>query len=349
MTDDFHVAFLIPGDLSTRTGGYEYDRRVTDGLRRLAWDVHVVALDDSFPQPTSAALAHADAVLREMPAGRRVVIDGLALGAMPDVAAAHAGRLRLIALVHHPLALETGLPLDLAARLRESERQALAVVGGVIVTSRRTVDALADYGVHAARVTVVEPGTDAAPLARGSGDDAVQLLCVASLSPRKGHAILFRALSRLRDHAWRLVCVGGERDAAHVALLRELLAKAQIADRVDMVGEADGDHVGGYYDRSDVFVLPTWYEGYGMVVAEALARGLPVISTPTGAIADLVTAGNGMLVTAGDVDGWVDALSQVFDPRVRRQLAAGARATRHGLRNWTTVSAEWAAALVSRG
>jgi glycosyltransferase involved in cell wall biosynthesis len=344
------LVFLIPGDLETRTGGYAYDRRIRDGLRGLGWNVDVQSLKGSFPQPPASALAHADAMLAAIPSGRRVLIDGLALGAMPVEAARHATRLRLMGLVHHPLALETGIDAGTAARLHDSERRALAAVRHVVVTSARTVSALAALDVPASRVTVVEPGTDAAPLAKGSQTGDVRLVCVASLSPRKGHAILFRALGRLRSHRWHLDCVGSaDRNPETGAVLRQLLREEQLEDRVSLVGEADASDVGVYYDRSDVFVLPTLYEGYGMVVAEALARGLPVISTPTGAIADLVTSDVGMLVPPGDVDGWCDALQMIFDARVRARLATGARARRTRLRNWDAASAEMAEALVRHG
>ena len=161
------VYVAIPGDLQARTGGYGYDRRIIAGLRGLGWAVEVRRLDDSFPMPTAAARAQAAQVLAAAPDGATVLVDGLALGAMPDEAEREAGRLRLVALVHHPLAAETGLDPALARALEISERRALAAVGAVVVTSRATAARLADYGVAANRITVVEPGTDPAPLARG--------------------------------------------------------------------------------------------------------------------------------------------------------------------------------------
>lgn len=342
--------FVIPGDLETRTGGYEYDRRIRDGLVRLGWHVDVRSLEGSFPLPSAAALARADAALAAIPDGSRVLIDGLALGAMPVEATRHAERLRLMGLVHHPLALETGIDRDTAARFHAGERRALAAVRHVIVTSTRTVSALADLDVPGSRVTVVEPGTDEAPVAKGSQTDEVRLVCVASLSPRKGHTILFRALGRLRAARWHLVCVGSaERDPETVSALRQVLREEQLDGRVSLVGEADASEVAAYYDQSDVFVLPTLYEGYGMVVAEALARGLPVISTPTGAIADLVTPDAGILVPPGDVNGWYEALRMIFDAEVRARLAAGARAQRTRLRSWEAAATDMAEALVRHG
>lgn len=342
------LEFLIPGRLDTRTGGYEYDRRIIAGLRQRNWDIAVRTLDASFPHPTGEALAHVRAVLAGVPDQATVLVDGLALGAMPDAAGEAAARVRLVALVHHPLAGETGLDAATAAKLEDSERRALQHVDRVIVTSPGTAAGLARYGVTPERIAVVEPGTDRAPLASGSGNGPVKFLCVASLAPRKGHEILFRALARLRDRAWSLTCVGDcEREPDAVARLRNVLRDEGLDDRVHLAGEADATAIALHYDRCDVFVLPTFYEGYGMVVAEALARGLPVLSTPTGAIAELVGDDAGRLMEAGDVDGWTAALAEVLDPVVRTRLAEGARRVRDRLPTWDDAVGKMAAALTS--
>lgn len=334
------VQFLIPGDLRRRTGGYEYDRQVTAHLRARGWRVEVVRLDGSFPQPTTSALSEADAVLSGLDRGATVLVDGLALGAMPDVVEAHAPRLDLVALVHHPLALETGTEPSQAVLLRESERRALARVRHVVVTSRRTAVTLTDYLVTPERVTVVEPGTDPAPVAHGSSDDLVRLVCVATITPRKGHDVLCRALASLAHERWSLVCVGStDADPTTTEALRALLRSTGLADRVELAGEAAADRTDSYYLQSDAFVLATWYEGYGMAVAEAIARGLPVVSTPTGAIADLVPADAGILVAAGDVEGWIRALRRILDPAERALLAAGARRRRETLPTWDDAAA----------
>jgi len=340
------LTFLIPGNLQTRTGGYEYDRRIIDGLGRLGWHVNVLPLSDSFPRPTLAASAYAGALLASLPDGTTVLVDGLAFGAMADQAERHGARLRLVALVHHPLALETGLDAVEAARLRESEVRALATARRVIVTSHATASALGAFGVTAEWIVVVEPGTDTAPLAKGSGGSAVALLCVASVTPRKGHNVLVEALARLRTLDWTLTCVGSTTlDSAWAKQLKSTIDDLGLAHQVTLVGEADRETTGTYYDRSDVFVLPTLFEGYGMVVAEALAHGLPVISTPTGAIPVLVGDDAGLLVPPGDVTGWEAALREVLEPPIRARLAEGARRRRALLRTWDASARDMAAAL----
>jgi glycosyltransferase involved in cell wall biosynthesis len=334
------VVIIVPGHIETPTGGYVYDRRIAGGLRDLGWSVDVREISDSFPSPTIAAIDEVARVLRSIADEAVVLIDGLAFGAMPVEAEREAARLRLVALVHHPLAAETGIDPGEAARLEVSERRALAAARAVVVTSRATASALTRYGVSEDRIAVVAPGTDRAPLAAGSGGEIRQLLCVASLIPRKGHETLFRALASIRDRPWHLTCVGSlERHPATVQQLRDLLRAERLDDRVTFAGEAHAEAVSGYYNRADLFVLPTEYEGYGMVVAEALAHGVVVISTATGGIPDLVGDTAGVLVAAGDPAALADAISRVLEDTVLRdRLAAGARRVRDRLPGWDVAS-----------
>jgi glycosyltransferase involved in cell wall biosynthesis len=330
------LEFIVPGRLDTLTGGYGYDRRIVAGLRERGWPVTIHEVGDSFPVPHAAARAESARVLAALPDDALVIVDGLALGALPDEFRPHAERLRLIGLVHHPLAAETGLHPSVARHLEESERRALQHVRRVVVTSEATAEMLDAYGVARRRVTVINPGTDPAPLAEGSTGPDVQLLCVASVIPRKGHDVLFRALALMRCRNWRLTCVGSvDRDPGTVGRLRQQLSSYGLEDRVSFVGEMSGDRLERLYATADVFVLPTLYEGYGMVVGEALARGLPVVATRTGAIGDLVNSCAGVVVEPGNTDTLSYALSRVLsDAGYREQLAQGARKVRAGLPTW---------------
>lgn len=342
-----HCSFVLPGDWHTATGGYAYDRRIAEGLRGLGWTVEPCMLDESFPQPTGGALLHAEAALAALPDGTLVVADGLAFGAMPALAERHARRLRWIALVHHPLAFETGLGEARRRALFDSERRSLAMARTVIATSAATARALAQFDVPAGKLQVVEPGTDPAPLARGSGEAATALLCVATLTPRKGHAVLIDALAGLKEKPWTLVCAGSEtRDPATTAALRRAIADAGLGERVQLLGEVDAARLNQLYDGADLFVLPSHHEGYGMVLAEALARGLPVLATTAGAMADTVPAGAGVLVPPGDTPALRSALANLLDRPARRlELAAGARAARERLPTWPAACERFAAVL----
>jgi glycosyltransferase involved in cell wall biosynthesis len=308
------LVLVVPGRLDTLTGGYGYDRRIVAGLTARGWSVSVQELGEGFPFPTAHVRAEAARVLAAIPDGAMLLVDGLALGALPEEAEREAVRLKIVGLVHHPLALETGISAADAAALEASERRALEAVRWVAVTSRRTAAALESYGVNRERVEVIEPGTDRAPLARGSRGGPLQLLCVAALVPRKGHDVLLHALASIPSRQWRLTCVGSlERHPAMADQLRALACATGLDSLVEFAGEADATTLPGYYDSADIFVLPTLYEGYGMAVAEALARGLPVVSTRTGAIAELVGDEAGIVVPPGDVSALLAALSQVVD------------------------------------
>jgi len=371
---------VIPGDLETRTGGYGYDRRIIGGLRRRGWSVEVVKLADGFPTPAPAARAHAAAAFARIPDGSLVLADGLALGTLPEQVEDERDRLRIVALVHHPLADETGIDPALATALEISERRALAAALAVVVTSRATAVRIVDYGVAADRIFVVEPGTDPAPIARGSAvgspdvgrvllDPArggseesrptcdVALLCVATLTPRKGYEILIDALAAIPHRHWRLTCAGSlDRDAPTVARVRARLRDSGLEDRVRLAGDLDATALAAEYDRADLFVLPTLYEGYGMAVAEALARGLPVVSTTTGSIADLVLGTGdvrlkpdlaaGIVVPPGDLPAFTAALSRAIgDPVLRASLTANARSVRDRLSTWEVATAAMERAL----
>ncbi len=344
-------SFVLPGDWHTATGGYAYGRRMAEGLRALGWTVAPCLLDASFPDPTQAALARADAAIGSLPEGMRVIADGLAFGAMPALAERHARRLRWIALVHHPLAFETGLSEARRLALTDSETRALASARAVVATSTATARALRRFGVPAEKLHVVEPGTDPAPLARGSGVASPTLLCVATITPRKGHAVLVEALAGLKDAPWTLLCAGStERDAACTAALHRAIAMAGLQARVRLLGEVDGARLEALYDAADLFVLPSHHEGYGMALAEALARGLPVISTTAGAIADTVPSDAGVLVPPGDPPALRRALADLIDRPARRlDLAAGARRARERLPTWPAACERFAAVLLALG
>ncbi|MEM8588482.1 MAG: glycosyltransferase family 4 protein [Pseudomonadota bacterium] len=334
------IAWLQPGPLDTRTGGFIYNRRIMAAMDQ---DVRLVELGGGFPLPSPAERRDAAERLAELPDSTVTVIDGLALGVLADEAAAEAARLRLIGLVHHPLALETGLSDDQARVFADSERRALAQVRHVFVTSDATAAGLAGYGVSSDRVDVVTPGTDPAPL-RGSQDDGpIRLLCVATLTPRKGHAVLMSALAQLNDLDWVLDCYGSlDRDPACVTEVRRQIERLGLTDRVHLHGERDPGDLSDAYAAAGAMVLPSFHEGYGMALAEALASGLPIVSTTAGAIPDTVPSDAGLLVPPGDSESLAAALRAVIgDPGVRRDLSDGAARARAALPTWPAQAARF--------
>jgi glycosyltransferase involved in cell wall biosynthesis len=343
------LSLIVPGPLDQLTGGYLYARRLVDGLRAQGHTVAVYELAGRFPDADDAARAAVGAALAGLDDGAIAVIDGLALAGCAGRLSAEARRARLLALVHHPLALETGLSPEESRRFAEVEARLLPLFRGVVCPSAETAQAVARLGVAAARIAVVPPGTDKPrlPPARPRHDGPLSLLSVASVTPRKGHAVLVAALAMLAEKPWRLTIIGSlTRDKACAAALRQAIAAHDLAERIDLVGERPPEALTEAYAAADIFVLPSYHEGYGMVLAEAMAHGLPIVATQGGAIPELVPPSAGLLVPPGDAPALADALRRVVDnAALRAKFTAGAAEAARALPSWNETVRAWLAAI----
>jgi glycosyltransferase involved in cell wall biosynthesis len=340
--------FAIPGDLATPTGGYAYDRRMIAELAKLGWHADVLDVGGDFPRPSSDARATAMERLAAVPPGEIVVIDGLALGVLPEAAASLARHHRPIALVHHPLALETGLTPSEADAMRASERAALLPMRRVIVTSATTARVLAaDYAVSLERITVAMPGVERVAASLRADNDTVSLLSVGSLVPRKGYDVLLAALADLADLAWHLTIVGPrDRNGAYAGKIEAMVTALDFSQRVTLTGAVPPERLAAHYGAADLFVLASRYEGYGMAFTEAIAHGVPVIGTTAGAIPEAVPAQAGLLVPPDDAPALAGALRLLIaDGAARGHLAAGAQAAAARLPTWAQSAKTFATAL----
>lgn len=326
--------FAVPGDLSTPTGGYAYARRVMAEINAFGVDLIPCALPDGFPHASDMTIERAIDSLTGLRTRDPIFLDGLAGGVLPGDRLAALGA-RVVMLCHHPLALETGLSPRDAARLRSSERVALATCSHVVATSETTAQILtADYDVPQEKLTVARPGTDPAPTSGGSGGTKLRILSVGSLTPRKGHDRLIAALSDLAqtDPHWHLRIVGAPLDADHAAGLANQIETHGLAGRITLVGALNAEELAGEYARADLFVLASHYEGFGMAFAEAVARGLPVLGLACDAVAE-ATLGAARLTTSGDFAGELGAL--IRDDARRAALAALSAETAPRLQRWS--------------
>ena len=327
------LIFVYPGDLSTPTGGYAYDRRIIEGLKGLGWQLQLISLGDGYPFPDPAQIDFARNALQDLTRGVPVVVDGLALGALPDLAANIANQNPLIALIHHPLAFEYGLT-DLEIKLlKQSETQALKHVVRVVANSPATArDLNQHYGIPFKIIQVILPGTDRIhclrPIIQKKVNplDQVHLLSVGSIIPRKGFHYLIAALEPLLDLPWTLSIVGDtSRNAAAYERLMMDIQRFSLDGRVKVLGVVSDEELQSQYAKADVFVLPSLFEGYGMVYAEAMAHGLPIIATAVGAIPDTVPQEAGLLVKPGDIPALTIALKTLIqDSSQRARLSSGA-------------------------
>ncbi len=327
-------AFAVPGDLSTPTGGYAYDRRMIAELAKLGWQIDIVDLGAGFPFPSDTTRKTAHERLLAIPTDRVLVVDGLALGVLPET----AGMLdRLLALVHHPLAVESGISKPQAESLRASEQAALSAARHVVVTSAATAEQLSShYAVPVERITVVRPGSDPVPPAPRHTGDKVRLLSVGAVVPRKGYDVLVAALATLPDLQWSLTIAGDcTRNPKAAAQLKADIELYGLGNRVTVLGAVSEQRLGELYAETDIFALASRFEGYGMAYAEAIAHGVPVVGTNAGAIPGTVPANAGLLVAPEDASAFASALRRLIGSTdERRQFADAARRAAAQLPTW---------------
>jgi len=335
------VVFGVPGDLATATGGYAYARKVLEKLERPGLCVRHLPLPAGVPDPTESDLAETLGLVEGLPSRAVLLIDGLAYGALPAPVIAKFAR-PVVALVHHPLCLELGLSSARRAELAASEAQALSLASRVIVTSPLTASILtADFGVPSGKITVAEPGTDPAPRAQGSGDP-VRLLAVGAVSPRKGYDVLVAALSPLKELAWQAAIAGPtDRNSACTTALNNAIAVAGLEDRIALVGTVEGEALEALYRSADIFVSSSHFEGYGMVLAEALAHGLAIVASRGGAADETLPDQAALKVPPGDPEALADALRRaILDEGLRRRLAEAAWSAGQTLPRWSDTAAK---------
>jgi glycosyltransferase involved in cell wall biosynthesis len=336
------VHVVVPGgidDPAKPSGGNAYDRRICDGLTALGWDVTEHQVDGGWPWPDVDAHRALSRVIADVPDGAVVLIDGLIASTVPDVLVPHARRLALVVLVHLPLG--DGPPGHEVADARSRECAVLAASTAVVTTSEWTRNLLLDrYSLRPQNVVVAQPGVDPAELAPGTAAGG-ELLCVAAVTPHKGHDVLVAALAAVRHLSWRCVLVGTlDREPEFADLLHHKANEAGIGDRIWFAGPRTGAELDRAYAAADVLVVPSLGETYGMVVTEALARGLPVIATAVGGLPNTLgrTADGrrpGLLVAPGAVPALTAALSSwLRDAELRRGLRLAAQERRATLSGW---------------
>ncbi|RSN46601.1 glycosyl transferase [Streptomyces sp. WAC 04229] len=349
------VHFVVPGgidDPAAPSGGNAYDRRVRLDLPGFGWRVRGLPVDGDWPRPDDTARAELTRVLRRLPDGAVVLLDGLVACGVPEIVVPEAERLRMAVLVHLPLGDETGLDLALAAELDARERAVLRAVPAVVATSDWAVRRLVSHhGLDPGRVHVAAPGADIAPLAPGT-DGVSRLVCVAAVTPRKGQHRLVEALAAVSDLPWSCVCVGGlGHDPEYVEHLRDLVARHGLTGRLVLAGPRSGAELDATYATADLMVLTSYAETYGMAVTEALARGIPVLATDVGGLPEAVGRAPdggvpGILVPPEDPAALAAELRGWFgEADVRRRLKSAARGRRAALNGWASTAQSLAGVL----
>ncbi|MFN3825793.1 MAG: glycosyltransferase family 4 protein [Pseudorhodobacter sp.] len=329
------AAFAIPGDIQTRTGGYIYERRLLETLPMVGQPMRHVPLLPSWPHPTPEAEADLARALDALPEGMPLILDGLVFGAMATDLLARQRR-AVVAMLHHPLGLETGLPPARAAALLAREAANLRHAAHVVVPSAHTRDILMrEFGVAGGEITVALPGFDRPHSTPRPKAAPPLILSVGLICARKGHDVLLDALARLTHLDWRAAIVGLTHDEAARQSLLHQRARLGLETRLRFTGEIAPGALDRLYRQATVFALATRYEGYGMVLSEAQLYGLPVVSCAVGAVPQTVPEGAGLLVPPEDAKAFAGALDRMLtDDALRMRLSERSAAVGRALPGW---------------
>lgn len=329
------LAFAVPGDIHTVTGGYLYDLKLMRALGAAGLDVRHLAWGSTFPAPSPIDAHQAIAQLHELGPDIPAIVDGLAYGALETQALGQVAA-PLYPLVHHPLALEPGLDPARAAAMARRENANLALARHIFVTSPHTAGILsAQYGTTADRITVVLPGFERpVPQLVGKTEPPL-ILSVGILARRKGHDVLIRALAQITDLDWQADIVGRDHEAGMTEQLRAMITEFGLDGRVDLSGEVSTAALDQRYRTASMFALATRYEGYGIVFGEAMGHGLPIVSTLAGAVPETVGDKAGLLVPSDDPKAFAAALRRMLTvPKEREEHARASLQAAGRLSSW---------------
>jgi glycosyltransferase involved in cell wall biosynthesis len=331
------VYFLVPesiDDPDRVSGGNVYDRHVRDGLRLSGCDVRMVLI----PADSGSMTAR---ILSEVPDGGLILIDGLVAVRQAEALTAHSSRLRIVVLAHMVASLDRGTIAEAAevAELVGLERAALGAAKRIIATSGWTRSELISRGFAELHdVVVAHPGTDPAAAAVASASGG-RVLCVGVVAPHKGQDLLVRALAHLTDiDAWSCTFVGSLDEApGFVDELTQLIRRSDLTHRATFAGVLAGQMLEGAYSRADLVVVPSRNESFGMVIAEALAHGIPVVAAHVGGTPEAMSGtAAGVLVPPEDPWALEVVLRQWWaSPGRRTELKAAAMEARSTARPWS--------------
>jgi hypothetical protein len=327
VTQERVARFVVPtgvGDPDRVSGGNVYDRRLRDGLVGLGWTVPMVRAADGDEVATA---------LDRLPRHGTALVDGLVAAWNPDAIEAAARRVRVVVLAHMVAGAFDGADDESLDR----ERRSLGHATRVIATSSWTAAELVRRGiVDERRLAVAVPGSVGGPLARGAAGD---WLCVGAVAAHKGQDLLLDALEELRDSRWACTFAGSHRVDPGFAE-RAAARAAALGPRVRMTGVLHRAALARAYRSSGLLVAPSRTESFGMAIADAQRRGLPVIAAAVGGIPEAVSGGGALLVEPDDAGALAAALRRwMTDGALRARLRAEALAARRRAPRWTETAA----------
>ncbi len=302
------AALVIYGSLNSTSGGYLYDRMLVSKMRLRGDEVQVIS------QPRrSYAAGLLDNLHARFPDVDVVIQDELN---HPSLFLANRRRPRphIVSIVHHLRSSERR-PAWQNGIYALVEQAYLQGVDGFIFNSDTTAESVRLLAGTGKPYVVATPGGDRlgtltpdAVRARVTRGGRLRLVSVGSAIPGKGLDVLLDAMQQLRDEAVQLEIIGPE-DAAPSFAARLRSRTTELGLPVTFHGELSDSELQAQMQAADVFVLPSYYEGFGIVFVEGMAQGLPAIGTAAGAVSTLIQDGsNGFLVAPGDAARLADCI-----------------------------------------
>ncbi|MBN1455823.1 MAG: glycosyltransferase family 4 protein [Methanomicrobia archaeon] len=341
------IATIVLGNIDALTGGYLYMRKAVEYLRAHDTETEVLSIP-ALPFPYLLQLCSNIVLCFRFPRRQYdvVVEDEMAHPAL--FLFNHwlkFGTQTKIVVIVHMLWWKAAKNSLKARYVKFIEMQLLKTADRIIANSHYTRAELEAVGIPGSIITVSHPGYDLpfsnttwASAPRPARDRiALKLLTVANITPLKGLDMLIEALARLSDPALTLDIVGDEhRDLRYSQRLKASVARYGLETRVRFHGQQPPDKLARFYADADILVLPSHCEAFGIVVAEAMAFGLPIVATRCGGIPELVTDGeNGFLVPPNDVSSLAEAIQKLAaDPARRARCGRSSDEKTRNLNTW---------------
>lgn len=329
------------GETSRLTGGYLYHARVFAGLRKEGIEVETFVASGAAPAEQEAAAPRLGPRL-DLRRFDAIVVDALARIVCAPWLDGWRASCPVVAMVHELPSIAAGGEV---AREQEFEEPLLRA-DHLVAVSDHGRSILQSRGVPAERIRVVSPGfdrlspPDAGAKQSARKDSLVRALCVAQWIPRKDILDLVRAWTAHERSGAMLELIGEtDADPAYAASVRAAIAGAPDSS-IRVSGAVDDATLGAAYAAADLFVLPSRYEGYGIVYAEALAHGLPIVACDVGPVPELVGEEAALLVPPDDIEALSGALNQLLgDPALRNRMSEAAYCRAEGLPTWEDATA----------
>jgi glycosyltransferase involved in cell wall biosynthesis len=334
------VYFLSGGDINSLTGGHLYNMHIINGLKNKNYSVSLQAAGGKWDNKEGIDKM-CRLYLQKIPWGSCIIIDSLILASLTNLVRKSMDRFKFLGLIHLPVSYD--IKTGIHGKLSEDELGALNHMHRLVVTGGFTFDLLCNAGIDPRKITIIQPGTDQFPRKAQYARVPSNLLCIANYSALKAQDVLIRALSRLKTRNWTLHLYGDtDRDPEYTSFLRSLILYLGLESRIIVHRIVERQNISKVFLEADLFILPSLFESYGMVLSESLAHGIPVISTLAGNIRNTVPEGMGILIEPGNEAELADSISSLFDsPEKYSALCTASSSYYKQSRSWEQAVSEF--------